>query len=244
MIMIIQRTFLVCFLFAVISISLSAQQTPAKKNSRPAADAVKTDSNPKAEKPVYFYEFEKPEFLLSRIWIEHDENGIGTVKFQKKDYDETYTDNLEISESTLQKLKALWESVNFFGSSEKFQSEIRDYAHLGTVKLRMDKDGKQRTEEFNWTEIPDVKSLADEYRKIATQDVWLFDFDVARQNQPLETPKLMKGLDSYLRRNALSDPVQMLPFLKSLTDDERVPLITRNHAARIVKQIESKVESK
>lgn len=244
MIMRIQRAYLICFLLLVISFSVSAQQPPVKKNTRPIADTSKTESNPKAKKPVYFYEFEKPEFLVSKIWIEHDESGIGIVKFQKNDYDESYTDALELSEPTLQKLKGLWESVNFLDSTEKYQSEIRDYGHLGTVKLRMDKDGKQRTEEFNWTEIPEVKALSDEYRKIATQDVWLFDFAVARQNQPLETPRLMKKLDSYLRRNALSDPIQMLPFLKALKDDERVPLIARNHAARLVKQIESKAESK
>ncbi|MEZ5346217.1 MAG: hypothetical protein R2681_11765 [Pyrinomonadaceae bacterium] len=231
-------------LIPILSVSVIAQETPLKKNSRPTAEAKKTESDPKALVPVYFYEFEKPEFIVARIWIEHDEQGHGTVKFQKKDFDETFTDKLELSETTLQKLKELWGAVNFLDSSEKFQSDIRDYGHLGTIKLRMEKDGKQRTEEFNWTEIADVKLLAEEYRKIATQDVWMFDFDVARQNQPLETPKLMKGLDSYLRRNAIADPVQMLPFLKSLTDDERVPLITRNHAARLVKQIESKSESK
>ncbi|MCB1022900.1 MAG: hypothetical protein KDB79_00820, partial [Acidobacteria bacterium] len=185
-----------------------------------------------------------PEFIVSKILIEHDENGHGIVKFQKRDFEDSFTDELNLSASTLERLKNLWDSINFLDSDEKFQSPVRDYGHLGTMKLRMDKDGKKRTEVFNWTEIPEVKMLTDEYQKIATQDVWMFDFDVARKNQPLETPKLMKGLDSYLRRNAISDPAQMLPFLKAVTDDERVPLITRNHAARIAKQIESNTKNK
>jgi hypothetical protein len=66
----------------------------------------------------------------------------------------------------------------------------------------------------------------------------MFDINVARQNQPLESPRIMRGLDSYLKRNAISDPVQMLPFLRELSGDERMPLIARNHAERLAKQIE------
>jgi hypothetical protein len=34
----------------------------------------------------------------------------------------------------------------------------------------------------------------------------------------------------------------MIPFLKELSDDERIPLISRNHAAKLIKQIEKTVE--
>ena len=68
----------------------------------------------------------------------------------------------------------------------------------------------------------------------------MFDITVARENQPLETPRLMQTLDGYLKRNGISDPPQMIPFLQDLTNDERVPLITRNNAARIIKEIEKK----
>jgi hypothetical protein len=41
-----------------------------------------------------------------------------------------------------------------------------------------------------------------------------------------------------LKRSEVSDPQQLVPVLKKLVNDERIPLIARNHAARMVKDIE------
>lgn len=188
--------------------------------------------------PVYIYEFENPKFVVSHVLIEHDEAGTGRVTFIKRDFEEEITEPLRLSDSTLEHLRSLWQELNFLESTESLQSPERDYGHLGTMKLSFLKDGRRRESEFNWTENKTAKELTDEYKKIGTQFIWMFDMDVARRNQPLETPRIMKGLDSNLRRGAISDPQQMLPFLRELKDDERLPLIARNHADRIIKQIE------
>ena len=65
----------------------------------------------------------------------------------------------------------------------------------------------------------------------------MFDITLARENQPLEAPKLLDSLDSLIKRNEISDAEQMIPFLKELSNDERIPLIARNHAMRLVKKI-------
>ncbi|MBA3334893.1 MAG: hypothetical protein H0T08_04705, partial [Acidobacteria bacterium] len=120
----------------------------------------------------------------------------------------------------------------------------RDYGHLGNMKFTMTKDGRTRTAKFNWTENLTAKILADEYRKISQQFVWQFDINVARENQPLESPTLMNSLDGLIRRDEISDPNQMIPMLKELSNDERLPLLARNHATKIIKQIEKKKEEK
>ena len=61
---------------------------------------------------------------------------------------------------------------------------------------------------------------------------------VARENQPLNTTTLMKQLESLLNRGELSDPYQLVPLLTDLSTDERIPLIARNHADRLLKKIE------
>ncbi len=66
--------------------------------------------------------------------------------------------------------------------------------------------------------------------------------NLSHENQPIESLKIMDVLDFYIRRNEVSDASQLIPFLKELGDDERIPLIARNHAARIVKEIEKKAE--
>ena len=213
-----------------------------KKNSRPAGENSLNKLNTSTAKtlPAFEYEFTQPAFTISHIRIEHDENGKGKITFLKKDFDEEFDDPIQLSPVTLERLKTHFDALNFLESSEDYQYE-KDFSHLGSMKItRRSPEGKQRTAAFNWTSNDDAKAITDEYRKIANQYIWMFDITVARQNQPLETPRLMKALDGYLKRNGISDPPQMISFLQDLTNDERVPLITRNNAARIIKEIEKK----
>lgn len=216
-----------------------AQSAPAKKNSRPKGEETNTAPKLTTFVPVYSYTFSNPKFFVTDVKIEHDENGVGSVTFTKRDFEEEVKEPLQLSEVSLERIKGLWEESGFLAASEDYQSTERDYAHLGTITLKMSLDGKERSAGFNWTENKTVKEIADEYRKIGNAVIWMFDMNVARQNQPLETPRIMKGLDTYLRLNAISDPKGLLPFLRGLKDDERIPLIARNHADRLIKKIEA-----
>ncbi len=219
---------------------------PPKKNERPedAQDRVNKRSSPISKPvseavfvPAYHYEFTQPEFVVSKIIIEHDEAGKGKIAFMKKGYDELISDPVQLSSKTLEKINEILNALNFLAANESYQYE-KDYSHLGTTIFRLTRDGKTRNTTFNWTQNKDAKLLMDEYRKISNQFIWMFDISLARENQPLESPKLMDSLDSMIRRNEISDPKQMAPFLQSLINDERMPLIARNHAGKLVKQVE------
>jgi hypothetical protein len=232
-----QAIFLVVLL--VFSVPLFGQDAPVKKNARPATAEKSTESvKPREFVPVFRYEFKKPEFLVSHVIIEHDEAGYGRITFEKRDAEEAISDPLQLSEKTIATLNDLWGKLDLLNSEKDYQSPERDYSHLGTMDLTMRKDGRERAVSFNWTEDVDARALTDEYKKIGNQFIWMFDMNVARRNQPLETPRIMNGLDSYLRRDSFADPEQMLPYLKALKDDERIPLITRNHAGRVIEKIE------
>ena len=47
--------------------------------------------------PVYFYEFAQPNFVVSQVLIEHDENGKGKISFLKQGLTETVSDPLQLS---------------------------------------------------------------------------------------------------------------------------------------------------
>ena len=209
-----------------------------KKNERPT-NGIPTPVEPKqiASDPTYFYQFTQPEFDISKIVIEHDESGKGTITFTKKMFGDTVTDPLQVSPSTLERINAAYAALNFLDSTENYQYE-KDYSHLGVMTFRLKRAAKQRSTTFNYTSNKDAKVLVDEYRKLSNQYVWIFDVTVARENQPLDTPRLLDSLNALMRRNEISDPQQMLPLLSALTTDERLPLIARNHADRLVKQIE------
>ena len=257
---------LITFLCAIVlALSVSAQTT--KRNSRPAAPKPAATPAPQAvvepapsptpsgkrnERPQnsnassktasavapnYIYEFDQPAFLVSHVVIEHDEAGRGKISFLKTGLEGPETDPITLSPVTLDKIKAAIAALNFLESTDSYQT-VRDYSHMGNVSITYRKDGRERTTKYNWSDNKDAKLLMDEYRKISNQYVWQFDMSIARENQPLNAPGLMDALDSYIQRSEISDPKQMVPLLKELANDERIPLIARNHATKLAEKIE------
>ncbi len=207
-----------------------------KHNVRPESSTEASAASTKA-KTLYAYEFTQPDFFVKRILIEHDADGRGKINFEKKNEETPVIESIAISPEALSRIEALWESLRFLDSTENYQSN-RDFAHLGTMRFKMERAAKKRTAEFNWTNNKDASSLATEYRRLADQAILVFDIAVARESQPLNAPKLMEQFEGMLKRNDLSDPKQLIPLLKELSTDEHVPLIARNHALRLLKKIE------
>lgn len=209
--------------------------TPPKRNERPS-DRAAGETKPPAFIPTHFYTFERPGFPYSPVRIIHDEAGRGEISFQKDGSDVAVSDPIELSPVTLTRLKDSFTALNFLDSTDNYQYE-RDYPHLGNVTIVLKNGGRQRLARFNWTENKQARVLMDEYRRISNQYIWQFEMASARENQPLEAPKLMDQMDDYLRRQEISDPQQMLPILRQFSNDERIPLIARNHAAKLAEQI-------
>jgi hypothetical protein len=232
------------FLILSAAVFVVAQQSSgSKQNARPAQPALAPTATPKKHedrKPAQFsYEFTQPQFYIRHILIKHDESGHGEITFHRINEETPYTEPLELSAAATERISALWHGLRFLDSTEEYQSP-RQYPHLGTMHLRMEQDSRKRTAEFNWTNNKDASSLVNEYRRAADQAILVFDLSIARENQPLNSPKLLDQMESMLKRNALSDPQQLVPLLKEITGDEHLPLISRNHAARLLKQIEKK----
>jgi hypothetical protein len=222
------------------AISIYAQnKTGAKHNARPqqvvASPVIKGDTKTDAVK--YTYEFSQPKFYVKHIVIEHDANGRGTVTFERLNEDTPVTEPLELSAAALARIVSSWQALQFLESETNYQSS-KQFPHLGTMRIGMQRGDRKRMAEFNWTNNSDASKLVNEYRKAADQVILVFDISIARENQPLNAPKLMELMESMLQRDGLSDPRQLLKLLEDLSTDEHVPLIARNHALRLIKKIQ------
>jgi hypothetical protein len=222
------------------AISICGQNQPqTKHNQRPnqATSSATPISHSNSDPVKYTYEFTQPKFYVKHIVLEHDANGRGTVTFERLNEDTPVTEPIALSPAALQRITASWQALQFLDSQTDYQSN-KQFPHLGTMRIGMERGDRKRVAEFNWTNNSDAETLVNEYRKAADQAIWIFDVSIARQNQPLNAPKLMEALESLLNRNGISDPQQLLPLLKDLSTDEHVPLIARNHALRLIKKIQ------
>jgi hypothetical protein len=226
-------------LSAAISICGQEQSPQTKHNTRPNQTTTPTApvSNDSTDPVKYTYEFTQPKFYVKHIVLEHDANGRGTVTFERLNEDVAVSEPIELSAAALGRITAAWQGLQFLDSTTNYQAD-KQFPHLGTMRIGMERGDRKRVAEFNWTNNNNAETLINEYRKAADQAILIFDISIARQNQPLNAPKLMEAMESLLNRNALSDPQQLLPLLKELSTDERVPLIARNHALRLIKKIQ------
>jgi hypothetical protein len=222
------------------AISICAQNpTGGKHNTRPqqVADSSSVSDAAKTDAVKYTYEFSQPKFYVKHIVIEHDANGRGTVTFERLNEDTPITEPIELSTVALARINSSWQALQFLDTDTNYQSD-KQFPHLGTMRIGMQRGERKRVAEFNWTNNSDASKLVSEYRKAADQAMLVFDIALARENQPLNAPKLMELFEAYLKRDALSDPRQLLKLLQDLSTDEHVPLIARNHALRLIKKIE------
>ena len=226
-------------LSAAISIYAQNPSGGAKHNARPqqvtgsSSGGVET----KTEAVKYTYEFSQPKFYVKHIVIQHDANGRGTVTFERLNEDVPVVEPIELSADALARISAAWQGLQFLESETNYQAD-KQFPHLGTMKIGVERGDRKRVAEFNWTNNTNASTLVNEYRKAADQAILIFDISVARENQPLNAPKLMEAMESLLKRDALSDPRQLLKLLQDLSTDEHVPLIARNHALRLIKKIQ------
>ena len=209
----------------------------------PASVRAGVPAKPKEDPNVahYVYEFKQPDFFVYFVRIEHDDKGSGQIHFERRSDTEQITEPFELGPAALARVKGHWSALNFLDSTAVYQGE-RTYPSYGKSRLRMTKAGRERTAEFNYASDPAAFELAGEYRRAADQAVLVFEIKIAVESQPLETPKLIGRLDTLVERKALSDSQQLLPLVKELSEDERVPLVGRNQAARILKKLEKQTQ--
>jgi hypothetical protein len=222
------------------AISICAQNpTGAKHNSRPqqVADSSAVSDAAKTDPVKYSYEFSQPKFYVKHIVLEHDANGRGTVTFERLNEDVPISEPIELSTVALARITSSWQALQFLDTETNYQSD-KQFPHLGTMRIGMQRGERKRIAEFNWTNNSAASKLVNEYRKAADQAMLVFDIAIARENQPLNAPKLMELFETLLKRDGLSDPRQLLKLLQDLSTDEHIPLIARNHALRLIKQIE------
>ncbi|MFN2577788.1 MAG: hypothetical protein ABR607_08895 [Pyrinomonadaceae bacterium] len=223
-----------------ISAGVSAQEA-TKRNDRPVEQPSPTaphaeEKRQPADATSYTYEFNQPRFVVSHILIEHDALGRGSISFVQRS-ETPIIEPVEISSAARARIFGLWTELRFLDSNENYQA-AKNFAHLGTYRIGLNDGKRQRTAEFNWSDNKTAWALANEYRRVADQAIWIFNIELAREMQPLNTPQLLTELDGYLTRNELSDPRQLVPLLNEMKTDYHIPLIARNHADRLLKKIE------
>lgn len=227
--------------FAASTANLAAQSKTNERTQETAPARGTGQRREENKRPPdatrYFYEFTQKDFFIRHIVIEHDATGRGKITFERQGEETSIEEPINLSMGTLGRVLGAWTELGFLQSTEDYQAD-KQFPHLGTMRLTMERDKLKRTAEFNWTNNKNASLLVTEYRRVADQAVLVFDIGVARETQPLATPKLLDQFEMQMKRNDLADPLQLVSLLTDISTDEHLPLIARNHALRLIKKLQ------
>ncbi|HXG66467.1 MAG TPA: hypothetical protein VNO70_15315 [Blastocatellia bacterium] len=185
----------------------------------------------------YQYKFENARFYIPLIEIALTAEGAGEVRFKRGESDEIIDLKVKLEPATLARIARLFHDTRFLESAEEYQGK-KDFSHLGWVTLSAQAGERKRTARFNHTENMQIKELADIFRAVATQEIHLFDIDLAEQYQPLDLPRQVEALENDLRLERIAEPARLLPALREIEGNNTLPLISRNKARKIIQDIE------
>lgn len=218
--------FLSLVLIAFFSISIQAQPQIIFTNNS------KTETSSETQ---FRYAFDNEKFTTPHLELQFGADGKGEFRFKKKDSEEI-VNKLQVTAPVLEQINSLLTEVNFLDSAENYQYK-KDFSHLGTITISVSQNGKHREVSFNYTENQAMNKLANIFRNITTQETRIFEIEVVRQNDPISTPAQLRYLESELKSKNIADPERFTALLQELKVDESVPLIARNHADRLLKEI-------
>lgn len=200
------------------------------------ATAQTTSTDAAAADLSFAYKFENPRFYVSTIEIDLAANGTGELRFKRGESDEIIDRKLQLLPTTTARIRTLYQTTQFLTSSEEYQTS-KDFSHLGWMTLTARQGERERKARFNYTMNLDIRELTDIFRAIATQEMDLFDIEVAEQYQPLDLPRLVETLENDLRLLRIAEPERLLAKLQEIANNDTQPLIARNHAARMIDSI-------
>jgi hypothetical protein len=192
-------------------------------------------SSPEAD-PLYRFLFENERFVVSLQEVVLTAEGKGRYRYQRKEMEEMVL-TFVASPAVMEEIRSLFEELDFLRSSESYQHR-RDFSHLGTITLAMRRNGAEREVRFNYADRPQINQLVRLFRGLATQESRLFEIETVRATDPISTPAQLRLLEGELKSRTIADPKRFVPLLREIRLDEGIPLIARNHAARLLEQID------
>ena len=185
------------------------------------------------------YRFENTRFHIPLIEIDLASDGTGELRFKRGESDEIIDLKLRLLPATMERIRTLYSATGFLTSKDEYQSK-KDFSNLGWITLSAREGGLMREARLNYSENHQIRELYEIFRAIATQQMHLFDLDIAEQYQPLDLPTQLRVLERDLELERIAEPEQMLAALRNINSNDSLPLIARNHAKRIADSIEKK----
>lgn len=222
---------IISLVWTLFFILLSSLTLHAQTRIEVSTDPVASSSSA----VLYRYLFENDRFITPRVEVTFGDDGRGQFSFTRKEEGEI-VNPLKVSAAVVSQVRALLDDLRFLESTEGYQHK-KDFSHLGRITISQSRGGRTRSTSFNYTDNQTMTRLVELFRGIATQETRVFELEAVRAHDPISTPAQLRMLEDELHSKQIADPQGLVALLQEIKTDESVPLIARNHAERLLKEI-------
>jgi hypothetical protein len=168
--------------------------------------------------------------------VELNPDGIGVVRFKLRDETratEEYEGKLALSAPALGRFSSALAATRHLADGARYESSKKNIGDLGKKRLAVDLPTGRREAVFNYSEIKEVRALAEFLDNLIEEEATLFALDAAQKYQRLAIPEKLDRIADLVATGRIVDPERVASALDRLQADARVLDSARDLARQI-----------
>jgi hypothetical protein len=168
---------------------------------------------------------------------------LGRGRFEAKPRDgELITRDLQVSQDTMRRLLASFESAQFLSSTREYESHVK-VADMGMKTIVLEQNGRSREVRFNYTFDKSMATVADLFGGLVTTQLRLAALESAKKYDKLGLPNELNALQAELNNRWLVDAELLVPVLTEIANNHAFFNVVQRKAHQLIQQIESATPS-
>lgn len=181
--------------------------------------------------PQLFYSKSFPGSVPAYVAIDLDRTGAGEYKEAAEDDTPL---KFHLRESETNEIFALAEKLGYFSRPLESPQKV---AFMGMKTFRFEQGSRKTEVQFNFSEDPDARALADWFERISESEQQLINLERAAKYDKLGVLKALLLLESAYDRKRLVGLDQYLPMLDRIAKNETYMHTARLRAAALADSI-------
>jgi hypothetical protein len=165
-----------------------------------------------------------------------DSEGKGLFKFAPQG-DDTVEVEFEFSARGHERFIELLEATDYLEAGDRYESE-RQVANMGIKTFVVDGPWGQREAAFNYTTIGEASDLSTFFERLVTQEILLFDIEIALDFDRLGIPDRLDLLERAIDSRRIADPGRVEMMLERIEQDTGLVNYARTTATRLKEELE------
>lgn len=161
--------------------------------------------------------------------------GKGTFKFTPRD-DDTVEVPFELSPDAADRFRELLRETDYLREGASYESGRR-VANLGTKTMIAEGSWGTREAVFNYSTKDEVAELSGFLEQLITQEMLLFELDIALQFDRLGVPERLEAVEREVQADRIPDRDRVVGMLERIESDSRLVNYARTTATRLKEEL-------